>query len=449
MAAPRPRGAVNQKVQSMNIKQFAKSKFARNTFWIMFSRVYQIAVNLVVSVLSVRYLGPSNYGLINYAASFSSLFTAFCTLGIDEVMVNELITKPQKQGKLIGTAIVMRICSSIFSVLTICLIVYALNPGKALTFWVTLLYSFGLVMQSLEVVKYFYQQRLMSKVTSLLTFFVRTIVAVYKIFLLALDKNVLWFAASNVVDHGVFGILLVLCYYHQKDPHQGFRFERSLAKDLMTKSHHFVLSGLMVALYGQMDKIMLKHLMDEAQVGFYSVATTVNNYWPFILTAIIQSARPVIIELFEKDKALFKKRLAQLYSAIIGISAVAAIGISVFAKPIILLLYGDGYLSSVNALRIVTWSTAFSYLGVARSIWVVSNGQQHFEKYLAAIGAVCNAILNYLMIPVWGICGAAIATLITQVVTNFFCGVFFRPLRENVQLMLKALDYRWLFKKQR
>lgn len=432
----------------MNIKQFVETKFARNAFWIMFSRVYQIAVNLVVSILSVRYLGPSNYGLINYAASFSSLFTAFCTLGIDDVMVNELIAKPKKQGKLIGTAIILRICASIFSVLTICLIVFALNPGEPLTFWVTLVYSSGLVMQSLEVIKYFYQHRLMSKVTSLLTVVVRTIVAVYKIFLLVSGKDVLYFAASNVVDHGVFGVLLIFCYCYHKDLHQGLRYESSLAKELLKKSYHFILSGLMVALYGQMDKIMLKHLMDETQVGYYSVATTVNNYWPFILTAIIDSARPVIIELFGTNQGLFKKRLTQLYSAIIGISVIAAVGISVFTEPIIQILYGDGYMSSVDALRIVTWSTAFSYLGVARSIWAVPNGQQHFEKYLAAIGVICNAVLNYLMIPLWGICGAAIATLITQIITNFFCGIFFHPLRENMLLMLKALDFRGLLKKR-
>lgn len=432
----------------MNIKQFTRTKFAANTLWIIFGRVYQIAINLVVSVLSVRYLGPSNYGLINYAASFSSLFTAFCTLGIDEVMVNELIKKPQKQGKLLGTAIYMRVCSSIFSVLTICLIVYVLNPGEPLTLWVTLLYSIGLVMQSMEVIKFFYQQRLMSKVTSLLTVVARTIVSFYKILLLVLNKNVLWFAASNIVDHGIFGILLLLFYHKHKKSGQELKYESSLVNELLKKSHHFILSGLMVALYGQMDKIMLKHLMDEAQVGFYSVATTVNNYWPFILTAIIESARPVIIELFGTNQILFKKRLTQLYSALIGISVVAAVGISIFAKQLILILYGDGYTNSVNALRIVSWSTAFSYLGVARSIWVVPNGQQRFEKYLAAIGATCNAILNYLMIPLWGIIGAAIATLATQIITNFFCGVFFKPLRENMMLIWKALDLRCLFQKK-
>lgn len=342
----------------------------------------------------------------------------------------------------------MRICSSIFSVLTICLIVYALNPGETLTFWVTLLYSLGLVMQSVEIIKYFYQQRLMSKVTSLLTVIARTIVSFYKIFLLVTNKNVIWFAASNILDHGVFSILLILCYYKHKNSNQGLKFEHSLANELLRKSHHFILSGLMVSLYGQMDKIMLKHLMDETQVGFYSVATTVNNYWPFILTAIIESARPVIIELFGANKALFNKRLTHLYSALIGISVMAAVGISIFAKPIILFLYGDGYINSVSALRIVTWSTAFSYLGVARSIWVVPNGQQRFEKYLAAIGAACNATLNYLMIPLWGIVGAAIATLVTQIITNFFCGVFFKPLRENMMLIWKALDFRCLFQKK-
>lgn len=431
----------------MNIRQLIKTKFVKNTFWIMFSRIYQVVVNLIVSVLSVRYLGPSNYGLINYAASFSSLFTAFCTLGTDEVMVNELIVKPEKQGKLLGTAIVMRICSSVCSVITIGLIVLALNPGEPLTLWVTLLYSAGLVMQSLEIIKYFYQHNLMSKVTSLLTVGVRSVVAAYKIYLLASGKTIIWFAASNVVDHGIFGLLLLLSYFHYRKQNQRLQYEGTLAKELLRKSHHFILSGLMVALYGQMDKIMIKHLMDEAQVGYYSAATTINNYWPFILSAIIESARPVIIELFGTNRELYRKRLTQLYSTLMGVSAIAAIMISVFAEPIINILYGDGYMSAVSALRIVTWSTAFSYLGVARSIWVVPNNQQRFEKYLAGIGAICNAVLNYIMIPIWGICGAAAATLITQIVTNFCCGIFFKPLRENMHLMWQALNLRRLLKK--
>lgn len=430
----------------MEIKRLLKTKFAKNTSWILFGRIYQILVNLVVSVVSVRYLGPSNYGLISYAASFTSLMTAFCTLGINDVMVNELIEAPKQQGKLLGTAIVMRIASSILSMITICLLVWTLNPGESLTFWVTLIYSGGLVMQSLETVQYFYQQRLMSKVTSLLTVVVRTVVAVYKVILLAAGKNVLWFAASNVVDHGVFGLMLLLSYRRYRDPGQRLRVDWSLGRQLLGKSHHFILSGLMVALYGQMDKIMIKHLMDETQVGFYSVAVNICNLWPFVLTAIIDSARPLIIELFEKDRVQYRRRLTQLYSAVLMISAVTAAAITVLAKPIVLILYGAEYLEAVNALRIVTWSTGFSYLGVARSIWVVPNGQQKYEKYLAIIGAVSNAVLNLLMIPLWGICGAAFATLLTQIITNVLTGMIFRPLRENTRLIWDALHITRVFR---
>ena len=430
------------------MKQSLKSRFLQNTSWIILGRVYQILVNLAVSLVSVRYLGPSDYGLIHYAASFGALVTAFCTLGIPDVMVNELIRSPENQGKLLGTAVVMRMVSGLFSAVTVSLLVWALNPGEPRTLWVTAIYSGGLIFQGLETVQYFYQQKLMSKVTSLLTAVARTGVALYKVFLLASGRIVLWFAAANIVDHGLFGVLLVLAYFRHKSPGQKLSVDWNVGRGLLGKSHHFIFSGLMVALYGQMDKIMLKFLMDEAQVGYYSVAAAINNLWPFVILAVIESARPVIMELFEKDQILYEKRLIQLYSSILAISFAAAVGITVLAEPLVLLYGGAAYRSAADALRIITWGTAFSYLGVARSIWAVPRGCQHLEKYLAAIGAGCNALLNLLMIPVWGISGAALATVLTQFITNILTGFLFVPLRGNQRLICKGLDFRCIFSKK-
>lgn len=418
--------------------ELLRSRFGKNVSWILFSRVYQMLVSAVVSIVSVRYLGPANYGLINYAASFTSLLSAVCTLGIPEVMVNELIRQPKNQGKLLGTAIGMRLLSSALSVAAICLFTAALNPGEPLTFWVTAVYSGGMVLQSLETVQYFYQQRLMSKIPSLLLAVSRTVAAVYKIVLLISGRDVLWFAFSNVVDHGIFGLLLLLAYHRHRDGGQGLGLDPDLGKALLGKSHHFILAGLMVTLYGQMDKLMIKHLLDETQVGFYSAAVTVNNLWGFVLAALIDSARPLILDLFEKDREAYRQALTRLYSMVIFLSLSVSGIISLLAAPIVELLYGPAYRAAVSGLRIITWSTAFSYLGVARSIWMVPNGRQRYEKYLAAIGAACNFMLNLLMIPLWGIRGAALATVLTQIVTNCLCGVLFRPLRENSTLILAA-----------
>ncbi len=423
----------------MRLKTLLHTKFAHNTSWIIASRIYQLGVNLAVSVLTSRYLGPENYGLLQYAASFAALLTAFCTLGIGDVMVPALIASPREQGQLLGTAIVFRFGASLLSMTTVCLAVWAINPDQPLTVWVAAIYGSSMVLQSLEAVKYFYQKQLMSKVTGLLTMATRTVVALYKILLLLFQKDVLWFAFSNVLDHALFGVLLLICYRRHRQPGQQLRFDRSAGRTLLSQSCPFILSGFMVALYGQMDKIMIKHLLTETQVGHYAVALLLCNVWTFVLTALVDSARPVILEQFSGNEPQYRQKLAQLYRALMYISFAVAAAMTLLAKPLVQLLYGEAYLGAVNALRILPWGTAFSYLGVARSIWTVPHGQQHLEKYLAFIGAAANVALNLLLIPTWGICGAAVAAVLTQIITNFLCGLLFRPLRQNTALILRAL----------
>lgn len=413
----------------------------------MAGRIYQVVLNLVVSLLSVRYLGPDNYGLINYAASFTALFTAFCTLGINDIIVNEFVTDPERQGKILGTAIIFRLFSSALSVATISLLAFMLNPNDSLAVWVTVVYSTSLLFQGFESINYWYQFKLLSKTTSIVTAVARTLVGIYKIMLLVMQKEAVWFAAANSVEYVAVGILLMLAYHRQRDKRQKLSFSFSLGKDLLSRSHHFILSGFMVALYAQMDRIMLKHMLSDSAVGYYSTAVTICALWNFVLVAIIDSAKPIILEAFKTDEALYKHRLTQLYSAIIFISMVAAAGISIFPKKIIFILYGVDYLPASSALRIVSWSTLFSYLGVARSIWVVPHGQQKYEKYLAGIGMFSNLTMNAIMIPLWGINGAAIATLLTQIITNCLSGYIFKPLRENNKLILSACDIRIYIRK--
>ena len=104
-------------------------------------------------------------------------------------------------------------------------------------------------------------------------------------------------------------------------------------------------------------------------------------------------------------------------------------------------LYGAEYVGAKDAFRIVTWYTGASYLGVARSTWMVCENRQKYEKVLAGLGAISNIILNLLLIPVFGICGAAWATLITQILTNILFPFFFKDLRENSILIMKSVLY--------
>lgn len=428
------------------IIELLKGKLAQNAGWLIGAKIYQLIINLAISMLMARYLGPSNFGLVNYAASFTTLFTAICTLGIDSILVNELL-KGRDNGKLLGSAIGLRLCSSSLSVATILGLAWVLNPDEPLTIQVVLLYSISLMFQSFDSINSWFQANLESKVTAMVGASGYTVAALYKAFLLITEKDVRWFAAAHAVEYAFVAMLLLLSYRRSHNRVHPIRFSGKVGKELLSNSYHFIISGMMIALYGQMDRVMLKSMISEEAVGYYSCASTISSFWAFVLVAIIDAAKPVILAKYSENKRAFEVGLIRLYGIIIYLSALAALGLSLLSRPLILIMFGDQYLPAQGTLCILTCGTAFAYLGVARSIWLVPNGKQKFAKYIAGCGATGNLILNLLLIPRLGIVGAAIATVSTQIFNNFILGFLMPPIRENNKLILKAFVF-WRYLKE-
>lgn len=425
--------------------ELLKGKLAQNAGWLIGAKIYQLVINLAISMLMARYLGPSNFGLVNYAASFTTLFTAICTLGIDSILVNELLHS-RDNGRLLGSAIGLRLCSSGLSVLTILGLAWVLNPQEPITIQVVLLYSISLMFQCFDSINCWFQANLESKVTAMVSAAGYTVAAIYKAFLLITQKDVRWFAAAHAVEYAFVAMLLLLAYRKSRNRLQPIRFSASLGKELLSKSYHFIISGMMIALYSQMDRVMLKSMISEEAVGYYSCASTISTFWAFVLVAIIDAAKPVILAKFSENKRAFEVGLIRLYGTILYLSALATVGLSLLSKPLILIMFGKDYLPAQGTLCVLTCGTAFAYLGVARSIWLVPHGKQKFAKYIAACGATGNLILNLLLIPRLGILGAAIATVSTQIFNNFVLGFLMPPIRENNKLILKAFVF-WRYLK--
>ena len=149
------------------------------------------------------------------------------------------------------------------------------------------------------------------------------------------------------------------------------------------------------------------------------------------------------------DEELFKKKNRQLYAVVFYVSMGVAVLFNIFAELVIYILYGKAYLPAAMPLRIVSWYTAFSYLGVARSAWIVSkNRQRHLIKIYAA-AAIGNVALNYLLIPIWGASGAALASLAAQIITGFLLPFFIKDLRENAVLMLEGILLKGIIKRKK
>ena len=303
-----------------------------------------------------------------------------------------------------------------------------------------------MLFHTFEVFNYWFQSKLQSKKTAIASLIAYTITACYKIILLALGSSVLWFALATSVDYACIAVILFLFY--KKDRGGKFSFSWTYGKELLKKSYHFILPGLMVAIYGQTDKIMLKYMISEAEIGYYSTAVAICSLWCFILSAIIDSLIPPIMEAYKGNKDRFNRLNKILYCIIFYLSALVSLFFVFFGDFVIKILYGEAYMPASVPLKIITWYTAFSYWGVARSAWLVCENKQKYLKYIYIYAAIANVILNFVLIPSFGAIGAAIASLIAQIITTLIVPFFIKDMRENSIMMIEAIAFKGIIRRK-
>lgn len=418
------------------------NKVAKNAVWIIGGKIAQALLALVINMLTARYLGPSNFGMITYAASLVAFVLPLMQLGFDATLVQEIVEKPELEGQYLGTAILLNFVSSIFCVIGVSLFVFIVNSGERETFIVCLLYSFILPFQALDQIVYWYQAKLISKYTSMIGLIAYIIVSAYKTFLLVEKKSIYWFAISNAFDYALIAIAALVLY--QKLGGKKLTFSSNVGKKMFEKSKHYIFPAMMVTIFAQTDKIMIKMIIGETATGYYGAAVSCAGLSGFVFTAIIDSFRPAIFEGKNISENIFRKRLTVLYSVTIYLSLIQSAIMTMLSKYVVDILYGEEYLPAVNALRIIVWYTTFSYLGAIRNIWMLANKQQKYLWKINLIGAIANVALNLILIPILGINGAAIASLLTQFFTNVVVGYIIKSIRPNNDIMLESLNPRYL-----
>ncbi len=420
-------------------------KVFANISWNLAGSVLRLLISFVVSILTAKYLGPSNYGMLGYVASVSAFFTSICNLGINAILVKEIIEDPDHEGTTLGSTLFLQSISTLICSAVFCSTIALLNPGEPTYLMLAGIQSIYMLSNVAHTLTYWFQSKLENKITTIASTVGYIAVAVYRIFLLAAQKNILWFAWATTLDMVVVGMILIQCYRKKNGPPLSVSIEK--CKSILSRSRHFILAGLMVSLYAQMDKVMLKSLIDSASVGFYTTANGLNNMWTFVIAAIIDSSSPVIYKAYDQGKERFERYLKILYAVVVWICVVVGIGFGLLSDWIVNLLYGIAYAPAAPILRILVWSAMFSYLGVIKNIWIIKERKNKYLVAFTAIGALLNATLNFVLIPRYGAIGAAFATIAAQCVSSVLAQMLFKETRHGCTIMFEAVMLRGVFAK--
>ena len=423
-----------------NMKIF-KNKQVKNCVWLVFEQVFNMIISLIVSMLTSRYLGPKNFGTLKYVAALITFVTSIASLGMDSVIIKKLIENPKEENLYLGSCIGFRFISSIISSIFVFIFVYFFDGKDSIKLILVLIQTWQLILHSFQILEIWFQRYSISKYICIAKIIACLIVSIYKIYLLVNSKSIIWFAFSNVILE--MTISLISYIFYRVKSKQRLKFSFSKGMEVLKESYHFIISGLMVAIYTQMDSIMISKFLSDYEVGLYNSAISICGMWLFIPMAILNSFKPKIIEYKKENEELYIRRLEQLYSCVIWISIIFSIFVTCFSKIIILILYGKKFIKANATLKIAVWFEVFSIIGCARSIWILCENKNKYVKYYLFIGAIINIVLNYFLIQNYGINGAAIATLITQFVTSIIAPLCFKATRPFTKIVLNSIFFYW------
>ena len=415
-------------------------KYFFNTSWLFGEKLIRILSSLVVGVWVTRYLGPEDYGILGYARSFVAIFMAFSTLGLNTILVRELVKDPSRKNSLIGTSFILQTLGSIVLMGLLIIGIY-LSGNEEFVNQIIILLALATFFQSFNIINLYFQSIVKSKVGVIASTIGLIISALLKVTMILLEAPLMAFVLVILSDSIVLAFLLV--YFYIKNGHSvlKWRFSKSVGLSLLKDSWPLILSGIVVSIYMKIDQVMLKELVDNNAVGQYAAAVRLSEAWYFIPSAICASLFPAIVNAKKKSEELYYNRLQRLYDLMVLLSVAIALPMTFLSDWIVQLLYGQAFNLSADVLKVHIWAGVFVFLGVSRGGWIINENLQRFTAMYLGVGMIANVILNLILIPDYGPLGAAYATLISQSVSVLFAPLLFKKTRISFFMMIKSLTF--------
>ena len=424
-----------------------KSKFAKNVTWVFIGNAFHAVLQFLLNVLAARILSEHSYGLLNYSISLVALFNSLSTLGFSGIISKKFAENENQGGEFLWTAFLSRIAISIPFIIVIMVIGFLHSPEDTDFHCILFCQSLSLLFNAGDIFVYWFRYKYKASTVAITRLVAFGLMAIWRVTALFFFRSTAVYTFCTVFETALLSGILIFIYIKQKNPR--FRFKCSTLKSMLTVSYPFIFSAILSTIYGQTDKLMLESMVNTEAVAYYSVSLTLASAISILPTALIEGFRSEIFVQKEVSEERYRIRLSQLYGLVFWVCILYCLFITVFAEKIILILYGEKYLPAVGSLPLIVWYTSFSYFGAINNIYMIAENKTKWVQVTTLAGAMINIVLNIFLIPRMEISGAALASLLTQIITNFLLLYLIKPLRDNFTIAVRGIGiFYWLGKQK-
>jgi len=415
------------------------SKIFSNIIWLIGDKGIALTISLFVGVLLARYLGPEKFGAYNYALAFVSIFSILSSLGLNGIVIKDLVNSSDKEPEIMGTSFTLRFIGSLISIGLIILIVTLFNVSDLETLPLILLLSLSNIASAFSTINFYFESQVLSKYIVKAHLLSQLIYYILLLTLIFSNASLIFIAVAFVSQSMINSILIIYMYLGQKQKIVAWRFNGNRAKSLLSRSWPLILSSFGAIIYLKIDQIMLGQMTSNTEVGIYSVAVRFSEVWYFIPNLIVASYFPSLLKTREKNYQKYNLRLQRIYDLLMLGALSLSICMTFVSSPLINLLYGQSYENSAIILSIHIWASIFIFMRALLSKWLIAEDLYIFSFVTHTSGAIVNFILNLFLIPHFGGIGAAIATVISYAFASYVSLFFHNKTFVSGKMMTLAL----------
>jgi len=414
-------------------------KYFSNTSWLFVQKMFFILIGLFFTFWFARYLGPEQYGIYNYVVSFVGLFGVFSNLGLDKLISKELLTHPHENQQTMGTSFVLRLIGALIILPLIAWSVSMARPGNELIFFMVIIVSSAFFFKSMGVIRYCFESRVQAKYNVIIESIVTVISLSIKGLLILLQAPLIAFAWVILAESILLSIGYIYIYLSKSNKLSTWQVSIEKVKYLLKEAWPLILASAAYMIFIRIDQIMLGSMIGDTSVGIYAAAVKISEGWMFIPGIIAASLFPAMINAKKRDYSLYLRRTQHLLNLMAFLGVFVGIGVTILASPFINLVFGENYQESAVVLIIHIWAMVFNAISIISFRYFLVEGLQKYSFYRAFAGVILNIVLNYFLIPAYGVIGAAIATVISQAVAAYLLNAISLKTRPMFLMQTKAL----------
>lgn len=413
-------------------------KILGNIGWLSLDKALRMGVGLFVGVWIARYLGPEQFGLFSFATAFVGLFGAVAGLGLQGIVVRDIVRDPAGKEVILGTAAMLQLLGGLLAYGLILGTIFWLRPEDTLSKMLVAILGSMMLFKASDVAVYWFESQVTSKYTVWVQNGCFLLFAAIKVGFILNHAPLIAFAWATMAEALLVALLLFAMLGLRGPGLRQLQFTVARAKGLLKDSWPLLLSGMVLMVQARIDQIMLGQMVSDSEVAQYSVALRLIETAAFASMLLRSTFSPSIIEAKKLSEPLYLNRLIAFYKLNMLVAIVIALPIAIFSSPIIHLLFGPEYAPAAPILALMSLRLIFAHVGVPRGIYLLNENLMQYAAFTMIAGTFANISLNIVLIPLYGGMGATFASLISFSVTIFFIDIFYSRTRDNAKLMLKS-----------